>query len=238
MRRQVRLLLPAVLAALAAALCWSSPSTMVAGRAGVRMELPSRIGYLQGYPQKPSAEELRLLPTDTSFAKMTYATSDAAPDERDIVHYSIVLAGAESRSIHRPEICLPGQGWTIEDSRHFDLDLPGGQTLPVRDLIISGSFLDERGQRQHRRAHYVYWFTGDGITTANHAERIWRSVTDAVMHGQNHRWAYSAVMATITEALDPSASGERKRTEEETLRLITYVIQHAAPVYQKVPQLH
>jgi hypothetical protein len=226
-------LTPVLLALTTAFLCWNSPATTATGEAGVILELPQRIGGLQGHSQEPSAEEIKILPTDTTFAKMTYATADATPAERDIAHVSIVLAGAESRSIHRPEICLPGQGWSLDGSEVVDVDVGDGRQLKVRDLTISGMFNGADGKPIRRRAHYVYWFTGTDITTASHVERIWHSAWDAMVHGKTHRWAYTSVMAVVTEDLEPTASGERRRTDEETRRLISYIIQEAAPQFQK-----
>jgi hypothetical protein len=226
-------LTPCLLAVAAAWLCWKSPATTASGEAGVILALPQRVGGLQGHTQQPSAEEIKLLPTDTTFAKMSYATAEGPAEGRDVAHVSIVLAGAESRSIHRPEVCLPGQGWSLDGSEVLDIEVGGGRKLKVRDLTISGMFNTGEGEPIRRRAHYVYWFTGTDFTTASHAERIWHSAWDAMIHGKTHRWAYTSVMAVVTEDLDPKVSGERRRTDEETRRLISYIIQETAPQFQK-----
>ena len=50
--------------------------------------------------------ERKLLPSDTEGARRVY--TDKSGNE---VYCSLVLAGREVTSIHRPELCLPGQGW-------------------------------------------------------------------------------------------------------------------------------
>jgi hypothetical protein len=197
------------------------------------MKLPEKIGPLIGIVKEPSADELKMLPSDTTFAKMNYITAGAKPEDRDVACMSVVLAGAESRSIHRPEVCLPGQGWTIEGSSTLPITLPDGQILHVTDLSISGTFTDKAGVQRKRHAHFVYWFTGNDISTPSHMERIMRSTWDAVMNGVNHRWAYSSVLAVVTENEDPATVGERRRTSEETLRLISFIIREAVPQYEK-----
>lgn len=229
----LRALLILVLAASTCLSCWYSPPPRGGKEAGVVMRLPPRVGLLLGTSRPPDKTELDVLPTDTEFAKMTYVTDTRDPLERDIAHVSVVLSGAESRSIHRPEVCLTGQGWTITSARVVPVEISSGRTLLVKDLAISGTFPASNGEAKQVQAHYVYWFTGTDVTTPSHFTRLWRSTWDAVLHNVNHRWAYSSVMACVTENLDPAMSGERRRTDEETRRLISYLIQQLVPQFQK-----
>src|SRR5207249_7978901 len=93
---------------------------------GVIMDLPESIGQWTGVPQKVTRGEIEALAPDTTFARRLY--SNAFADE---ILVSIVLAGEDpDNSIHRPERCLPSQGWTVVDSRTVTLNsaaLPNGQ---------------------------------------------------------------------------------------------------------------
>jgi len=229
----LRGLITLLIAGSTAAVCSFSSAPTGSQDVGVTMQLPQHVGPLVGIPRDPDKIEREKLPTDTTFAKMTYVTASASPAERDIAQVSVVLAGAESRSIHRPEVCLTGQGWSIDAARVIPIEIRPGQTLYVKDLSISGTFANGDGQSRHLRAHYVYWFAGHGVTTPSHFERLWRSTWDAVLHNVNHRWAYAAVMAHVTEDLDPEKCGERRRTDEQTGRLITFLIQNLVPQFQK-----
>lgn len=228
-----RAVLLLVMAAGTALACWYSPLPRGGHEAGVVMDLPLRVGLLAGTPRSPDKIELDVLPTDTQFAKMTYATATRDVTERDIAQVSVVLSGAESRSIHRPEVCLSGQGWTVTGSQTIPVEIMPGRTLLVKDLAISGTFPATNGKAKQINAHYVYWFTGTDVTTPSHFARLWRSTWDAVLHNVNHRWAYASVLGIVTDNLDPSESGERRRTDEETRRLITYLIKQLVPQFQK-----
>ena len=73
--------------------------------------LPEKVAdWTGGELQGLSENERKLLPADTEGARRLY--TDKAGDE---VFCSIILAGREVTSIHRPELCLPGQGWRIEN---------------------------------------------------------------------------------------------------------------------------
>ena len=113
------------------------------------------------------------------------------------------------------------------------MEILPGRTLFVKDLAISGTFPATDGKARQIKAHYVYWFTGTDVTTPSHFTRLWRSTWDAVLHNVNHRWAYASVMAFVTDNLEPAESGERRRTDEETRRLISYLIQQLVPKFQK-----
>lgn len=229
-QRPVLLLALSVLTALG---CWFSPSMQSGDEAGVVMSLPQRVPSFVGQPEKPVAEETNNLPEDTAIAKMRYNTASAAPDETDIVHVSLVLAGSERRSIHRPEVCLPGQGWSIVGSEVVPVEIAPGKILRVKDLTIEKTGHRADGSETRIRAHYVYWFIGTDITTPSHFERILRTTWDSIVRNVNHRWAYASVMTLVTENLDPKETHERHRTDEQTKRLMSFLVQQLVPRFQK-----
>src|SRR5437870_2241856 len=72
--------------------------------------LPEKAGaWTGGELTGLSPEERAILPADTEGARRVYR--DAADHE---LYCSIVLAGRDVTSIHRPELCLRGQGWSLE----------------------------------------------------------------------------------------------------------------------------
>jgi hypothetical protein len=152
----------------------------------------------------------------------------------DVVNVSVVLSGAERRSIHRPEVCLQAQGWSILSSRVLPVPLEDGHTLRVRDLYM-GKNLTLPGSSEPRpvRAHFVYWFVGTHVSTPDHMERTWITLRDNIFSGINHRWAYASVIAMVTEGFSPQEIGQRIRTDEETIALIRDLIRNLAPKFQK-----
>lgn len=212
--------------------CRFSPETAAGDGAGVIMELPVGIGRFIGDPQKPDKVEMELLPADTQLVKMRYRTF-SAPESRDIVNATLVLAGAERRSIHRPEVCLDGQGWTLIESRVLPVEIKPGQILEVKDLLIERQWIDKDGTRKPLRAHYVYWFVGKDVTTPYNATQVWLSSWDNIARNVNHRWAYPSLTAWVTENFEPSETGQRKRGSDETMKVITTLIRELVPRFQK-----
>jgi len=227
-----RSLIILALCGLTALLCHSSPAARGGDDAGVTAELPLVAGTYVGEAESQSDMEKKLLPGDTTQIKRTYRTPGRRVEERDVAHASLVIAGQDTRAIHRPEVCLPGQGWTITDSRVLPVELPTGQQLYVRDLSLER--LDQRSSdRRVLKAHYIYWFVGKDVTTTSDAKRQWLSFSDSVFRQVNHRWAYPSVMAFVTRGMDPRQSGQRERTDTQTIGMLLDLVRNLAPKFQK-----
>lgn len=222
-----------VLCGMTALLCQFSPSPRGDENAGITTELPMVAGGFVGESEPPGDRERELLPADTIIVKREYRTPGRSLGNRDLAHASLVIAGNDSRSIHRPEVCLDGQGWTITDSRVREVKLLSGEVLRVRDLAIEREVLLSDGSKLPLRAHYVYWFVGADVSTPSNLERQLISLRDSVLRNVNHRWAYPSVMARVTDNLTPQQSGERLRSDAETVEMILSLIRSLAPHLQK-----
>jgi hypothetical protein len=187
------------------------------------MTLPSGIGPYWGQDQQVSEAEKLILPPDTEFARKLYHSV-----EGDEIICSIVLSGAEKRSIHRPEVCLPGQGWTVKSAEVEPIRLPHERTLKVMNLTLQRQVQVSDKERRILSSYYMYWFVGKDTTTPYHEQRVWLSSWDRVFRGVNHRWAYVIVTSHITEGWKPNG-----RSAAQTLLLLKDFISRAAPTFQK-----
>ncbi|MDI1311033.1 exosortase-associated EpsI family protein [Prosthecobacter sp.] len=214
-------------------LCQFSPAMKGGDEAGVLAELPMVAGDFVGESEAPSEMEISLLPSDTIIVKRAYRTPGRSIGNRDLAQASLVIAGNDSRSIHRPEVCLDGQGWTLTDSRVREVKLFTGEVLQVRDLAIVREVLLSNGTKMPLRAHYIYWFVGADVTTPSNLERQLLSFSDNILRNVNHRWAYPSVMAWVTEGLPPEKTGQRMRSDEETVTMLLNLVRTLAPKFQK-----
>jgi len=180
---------------------------------GVKMDLPESIGQWVGTPGKISDDELKTLAGDTTFARKIYSNAFG-----DHILVSIVLAGEDpDNSIHRPERCLPAQGWTIMDSRTIKIPLPTSSLGRIDSTRLHNeqSFKDDQGQlRQVQNLNY-YWFVGYHRLTPSHIERALFDIHDRVLRGYNQRWAYVTVASNITQGFTRFG-----RSEAETDRML------------------
>ncbi|MFV1993787.1 MAG: exosortase-associated EpsI family protein [Verrucomicrobiales bacterium] len=214
------------MAAITVVFCLNSPATSKGDNAGVTMELPERVLSYEGTPRDVSEAEKKILPADTEFAKMVYL-DDGGPAES--LFTSIVLSASERRSLHRPEVCLPAQGWTINSSQVVPVEMDGGRDLRVTKLGLSSEREIRPGEVALVEAIYVYWYVGKDVTTPSTLDRILRTSIDNVFRNVNHRWAYVSVMALIPGSVDASGRGE-----EATMQAIADFVREAVPEFQRV----
>lgn len=161
--------------------------------AGVRLVaekpfLEEQAGDWRGGPlQGLTDDERRLLPADTEGARRLYVNS--ASNE---VYCSVVVAGREVTSIHRPELCLPGQGWNIINEFTETIPIPAAPGGALRVMRMNATRTVWLASQQPARAQsiFLYWFVGKDRRTPYHWQRILWTTKDRVFHNTNHRWAY------------------------------------------------
>jgi len=189
--------------------------------------LEPQVGPWQGGEQQGLLDaEKAILPPDTRGARRLY--HEVQGGRTNEVWASIVLAGKDVTSIHRPEMCLPGQGWRID--REFVefipiATAPGGR-LGVMRMNTSIERQTAGGNKVRTRAVFAYWFVGKDKTTPHHWQRIVWTSLDRIFHNTNHRWAYIMIHAAVTEDLQPPGQG---RTEEETMAMVRQFVQELYP---------
>ncbi len=229
----MRVILVPVLGLAGVLACRLTPPLVQGVESGVVMRLPGGVNRFLGEPGVMSEEEKRLLPSDTEIVRMHYRTASYGPGTQDQVEFTLVQAGTERRSIHRPEVCLTGQGWTLLKSVTIPIEISPGQTLRVKDLWIEKTVQAPGKPPRPIRAHYLYWFIGTDVTTPNHGERIWLTTWDSVTRNVNHRWAYASALALVTDHFTPEEVGQRIRDNDQTLEMLTSLIRDLAPKFQK-----
>lgn len=161
---------------------------------GVNMALPEQVGSFSGKDQPLSEGERFVLPKDTEIIKKAY--TDPAGD---VLNAQIVLSGAEKRSIHRPELCLPAQGWAINRRETIPVKLSNGREISVLKTTISRQVEVAPGVTRPLTSLYCYWFVGKDVTTSSHMMRVLLTSWDRILHHKNHRWAYVSVSAPILQ---------------------------------------
>jgi len=161
-------------------------------------DVPEKCPRCGGKMSSRSLGEADLLPADTRIMKCNY--SDVLGN---VWRVSVVVNGRSRQSIHRPEICLPAQGWSIERGHIARFALADGTSLPVHCMDIR-----PRSSSSHGRLGHAYFFINPRQTAASHFKRIMISVADRAFARRVTRWA----MVTIS-AGEPFDISDRRRAE-------------------------
>ncbi|HNC24111.1 MAG TPA: EpsI family protein, partial [Opitutaceae bacterium] len=155
------------------------------------VELPAFLGTdWIGRRVDISPVEREILPPDTGYSRRDYV---AVANAQDRVYVSVVLSGRDRTSIHRPELCLVGQGWTIMSSTSQDLAWKGGR-FPVTLLQVRREVQTPRGPVIVPQL-VAYWFVGGDTIVGSHRRRLAVDAWNRVVHGRADRWAYVLVQA-------------------------------------------
>jgi hypothetical protein len=192
----------------------------VSDQAGVRMQLPNRIGEWSGvdirfcqnkecrkeFPAN-QLENIDICPAcGGELSGMSYAESLQLPEDTELVRkqyrnpagevimVSIVLSGKERVSIHRPQMCLVGQGRTILEEEVDPVTIQGRkQPLDVMILDLERDVRLNDGRKFKVPEYYAYWFVGKNRETPHHMQRMIWMAMDRILFNVAHRWAYISV---------------------------------------------
>lgn len=176
-----------------------------------------------GARQGLSKEEQDLLPKDTEGSRRLFKNKHG-----DELYCSIILAGSDPTSVHRPELCLPGQGWRIQNEYTQAIPVAGatGGTLSVMRMNATSTLLLPDGRTTQTRSIFAYWFVGKDRVTPYHWQRIYWTAKDRVLHNTNHRWAYILIHVSMR---NDTGAGEAAASEDDAMKIMTSFVQSIYP---------
>jgi Protein of unknown function (DUF3485) len=227
MRRQKIIIFIVVLALIAGsawALAWFRSNQRL-GTPGIKampipgsikmdFDLPERVLDFTSQRVPEDKTVLDTLPKDTSFAQRLYTAPDGF-----WVSANIVLMGMDRTSIHKPEFCIPGQGWRIDQKERVNLSIEGTDShpLPVSKWLISNFIQTTDGQKREVRGLYVFWFVAENEETTSHSQRIWWLTRDLLTTGVLQRWAYVSYFAVCDPGREDVAFERMKKLIETSV---------------------
>jgi Protein of unknown function (DUF3485) len=179
----------------------------IPGTVKMNFDLPERAPNFTSERVPEDKTVLDMLPKDTSFAQRHYTAPDGF-----WVNANIVLMGTDRTSIHKPEFCIPGQGWRIDEKTTVNLSIDGAppHQLQVAKWIITNFIQDADGRKKEVRGLYVFWFVAGNEETTSHWRRIWGMTHDLLTTGVLQRWAYISYFA-VCEPGQEDATFERMK---------------------------
>ena len=214
---------------------WKLDAIQPSPRVGIKLTadgvnpvaLPNYLGVdWEGQSADITPIEREVLPPDTGFSRKTYVSLHNFNEQ---VFLSIVLSGRDRSSIHRPELCLVGQGWTITGrmAHRFPWPVVAKATegtpaadraapVPATVLRIEREFTTPRGQKVKVPALFAYWFVGADKVVASNTERVLYTSLDRLRTLQAHRWAY-VVVQTVAVDGEPAALARIQTVLDATL---------------------
>ena len=201
------------------------PPVRETNRAGIRDRLPDGVGQYVGtelrYCQNEHCLKVFTLPElagatvcpacGSALSEMAMAERLGLPVGTTILRkryalptgpgflVTLLLAGHDRNSFHRPQLCLPAQGYVIEDHRIIQASIAGRHPLRVQILDIRRQGRTKNGLGSER-SFLAYWFVSPTRETPSNLGRLFWMMTDRIVHGRADRWAYVMVQPELMEA--------------------------------------
>ena len=122
-----------------------------------------------------------LLPGDTRMMKSVYE------DGQDSYTVTVVVSGMSRVSIHRPDLCLPGQGYQIVGKTIHPLTLNNGKRLDILLYKVRKAGTDDIG--------FANFLVSNRLQTGSHFHRILHDVLQRSLFGRVNRWAMFTIVS-------------------------------------------
>ena len=140
---------------------------------------------IEGFSSEPievSEAEHQMLPSDTKFDKRRYEAQDGS-----WFQVTVVIGGKEKCSIHRPELCLPGQGFQMSSPHTVDVDGVDWRVITL-------------ARREVSSLGFAYtFFNQDGYRTCSHVCRNWCYLWNRCVRGRHDRWVMVTVFSSVSD---------------------------------------
>jgi len=198
-------------------------TTPIPGSVARKIDLPE---IVLGFTSTNVPEDkvvLDYLPKDTSFVERYYTPLDGVPG----ISATIILMGADRTSIHRPEYCLAGQGFTCDEKEVVKIPVGGPKPyqLPVAKWKVSRMVQQPDGQNVRVSGIYVFWFVADDEQTTGIVPFQCYLVRDLLLRGILQRWAYVSYFSACLPG-----------QEEVTFARMKKLIAASVPEFQSPPK--
>jgi EpsI family protein len=175
--------------------------TLAARVRGSMTGLPIAPEVLEGFPMQIGDWTGQKVPLDETIVEKT--DSDAYINRqysrhngRESVVFYLAYGSTWEMMYHRPEVCYPGNGWTLVDRSVMDLQVHNGMNLQCSIFRFS------RSELETREVVVLYYCLADGRAYSNISllrSRVW-GVLAAVDH-----FAQVQIVASSRGALPPDA---------------------------------
>lgn len=194
----------------------------------LRVLLPERVLQYESEQIQQEAIVTNTLPADTSYGQRRYIDRK---NPNDWVILNVVLMGADRTSMHKPQYCLEGAGWQVDNAHSLEttisMERPQPYQLPIIRLLTTRSIQNASGQTIPVRGVYVYWFVADDALSGDKsgADRMWWSAKHLLRTGVLQRWAYISCFAVCLPG-----------QEDVTFERLKNFIAASVPEFQLTPK--
>ena len=174
-----------------------------------RIYLPESVPGFRSEIIPVTSMEATNLPPDTGYGRKYYRDNEGFGAQM-----SAVMMKTDRTSIHRPELCVRGQGWNIQKTEVIEIPIasPFPYTLKATCLTSNKVLTDPKTKKEYpRTAYYIYWFISENRLVPTHSELQWVISKDLITSGTLYPWAYVSCFSTCPPQYEGAALERMKR---------------------------
>lgn len=187
-----------------------------------RVRFPDHVAGFRAINAPINDIEVTNLPPDTAYGRKLYWDAEGFRAQM-----SAVMMKTDRTSIHRPQVCITGQGWKIQNTEVIDIPIPAplAYNLKATCLTSTKTVRDEKTKSEYQLSNvYIYWFVAEHKLAPGHADALTAISLDLITSGVLHPWAYVSLYA-------PCPPGQERVAIARAKRLIAA----AVPEFQLTP---
>ena len=185
-------------------------------------QMPTNLAGLDGQDVPISPEALEILGKG-DFLNRVYTTAGSsvprrpgvlaatAPLQLFIAYFATQRSG---QSIHSPQNCLPGSGWTFASSGVTSFTDPTGKSYRVGDYLISNG---------KDKQEVLYWYQSHGRSIASDYKAKLLMLTDAIRYGRTD--------AALVRLITPVGANEDSQAAHQRLIAFAKTVTPLLPAY-------
>lgn len=183
-------------------------ATPIPGSVRMQINLPARVLDFSSTNVPEPDVVLGYLPKDTSYIQRHYW----APDGFE-ASGTVILMGEDRTSIHRPEYCLLGQGWTVYSKTRVEIPVTGNPSyeLPVMKWVIGKTYQTPDGRTGKIHGLYVFWFVADREQATGNVQIQLEMMRDLLCRGVLQRWSYISYFTLCEPGREDAAFARLKQ---------------------------
>ena len=177
-------------------------------------QMPEQIGYWQGKDLPIDQAVLDILGKGDFLNRVYTSERPDLPVVGLFIGY--FPTQRTGQTIHSPQHCLPGAGWTFESSKYTDLVVKDGHTFRVGEYVITNG---------EQKQFVLYWYQAHGRSVANEYASKFYLIADAMRMNRTD----GALVRVIT----PIAANES--TESARERAVAFTSLMAPQLHRFIP---
>ena len=198
-----------LLLALAALFLHHRGSTDQVPRSRPLDQMPRELGSWHGEDQPIAQEALDVLGKGI-FLNRVYLPSSSLPSVDPALQAPVSLfigyfpTQRTGSTIHSPQNCLPGAGWTFESTGTTDVSAVAGKDTRVGDYVVSNG---------PAKLEILYWYQTQGKAIANDYRAKFQLMADSIRYNRSD--------AALVRVITPIQKGESREVARNRAKAFT-----------------